>query len=210
MKNKIEKLAFASFFIMCFGLMPIASAGDYVTYGNVVASFQAYLNGGIAITFNTQQDLVTEPLPAVLTDPYGRINPANPACNGKTYRYEDAHGIYTQSLMSEGDLAMLCGLMGITYDPQFLNQECKDMMDRFYSVFILNGQQLDISRTAYKRTFILELYGTEALWWNSEGALYKPRELARGTYYLQTIIYCDLPIGITVPLGYYAITFYIV
>ena len=209
MNKKITKLIFASLFILCFGLLPLVNAGDYVTYGDIMAKFQAYFNGGIAVRLIGENEIGFEHVPAMIDGNDGLIWPF---FDEMTYRYEDAHGIFFHSIISENDLAWLCYALGITYDPDKLNQECKDMMDRFSQVFVLNGVQLDLIQTPYKRTFIVEVMGSEALWWSSVGVLYKPGELARGTYNLKTWTFVELPNGWVVPIPGYAsdITFYII
>lgn len=209
MKNKIRKAVFSSFFILCIGLLPTVTANqDYVTYGDIMAKFQAYFNGGIAIVYQGNNEIGFEQVPAMIDGCDGHIWPFD---DGVTYRYEDAHGIFFHSLISENDLAWLCFMLGITYNPDKLNQECKDMMDRFTCLFVLNGEILELQQTPYKRTFIHEVAGSEALWWSSIGALYKPGELARGTYNLKTWTLCELPSGMVVPIPWLIsdITFYI-
>lgn len=211
MKKKRLKIIFVVFSVLCFCMIPSAQANDYVTYGDIMSSFQAYFNGGLAIQLIGENEINYEHLPAIIDGKSGQIWPFD---DDVTYRYEDAHGLYTSTLISENDLIWLAGLLGITYDENNLNEACKDMMDRFNDVFILDGVPLETISTPYKRTFILDIMGSEALWWNSEGILYKPKALVRGSYNLIFYVTVELANGMVIPIpfpGYYSdITFHIV
>ena len=178
-----------AFSILCFTSLSMATAHEYITYGDVKAIFYASFNGGKAITLQGENELVATHLPAVLGGLDGRIIPWE---DDQVLRYEDAKGIWSCYLISELDLNFWAYYFGFTYDN--LNDGCRYFMSWFHASYYLNGEELDVTTTPLKRgQFYLVSWGDEILWWFSEGILYKPCELDSGTYNLETIFYIDIP-----------------
>ena len=165
MKKKNAIFLLGTFSILCFATGSLANATDYITYGNVKASFNAYYNGGMAITLQGQNELDATHLPAILGGMDGRIIPW---IDDQVLRYEDAKGIWSSYLISELDLNFWANYFGFTYDT--LNEGCKYFMSWFHASYYLNGEELDVTTTPLKRGqfYIIEMWGDEILWWFSD------------------------------------------
>lgn len=195
--NKKKTVIFLSAFcVLLFGLLPVATANDYVTYGDVQASFNAMLNGGTSLIFNADFDIESEKLPAVLDGRYngGRIVPWE---DGMTYRYEDAHGIYGAIYVTESTLQfaqlMMYYYFGVFFTYDNINEGCKEYLSWFTTTATLNGVPLEMTYTPIK-VGIGAIDGDPILWWFNVGTLFKPGELEPGTYHLVTYYWMN-PLG---------------
>ncbi len=199
MKKKKTVITLSAFCVLLFGLLPVAAANDYVTYGDVQASFNAMLNGGTTLVYNAEFDIEREILPAVLDGRYngGRIVPWY---DGLTYRYEDAHGIYAALYVTELGLQfaqyILYDWFGVVFTYDTINEGCFEYLSWWTVKIYLNGVELEMTYTPIKPAlFFIDAYGDEALWWFNVGALFKPGELEPGTYNLVTEYYMN-PLGL--------------
>ncbi|MHA1417842.1 MAG: hypothetical protein ACTSPO_02580, partial [Candidatus Heimdallarchaeaceae archaeon] len=168
-----------------FVLLPVAAAKtDIITYGDIMANFQTTLGGAMAIQCNPgKNEWWLAPLPAPVAGADGRISLMS---DGNSYRFEDAHGIYQGDAMQESDLAWL-PYFGLPQN----NWGLREMLSWFSMGIVLNGVELDTQRTAIKRAVFSDL---GAVWWYMQGVLFKPEELARGTYKLEVHWRVDDPV----------------
>jgi len=196
MNKKTTIILLSAFCILLFGLVPLATANDYITYGDVKASFNAMLNGGTALVFNAEFDIEAEKLPAVLDGRYndGRIVPWY---DGMTYRYEDAHGIYGAIYVTESILQMAQFFMlyyfGIIFTYDNINEGCFEYLSWFTTTATLNGEPLEMTYTPIKNGNGDDSNGEPILWWYNVGTLFKPGELEPGTYHLVTYYWMYIP-----------------
>jgi hypothetical protein len=169
MNKKQTAIILSAFFILLFVLLPVAANNDYVTYGDVKSSFNAFLSGK----------------ERKLSD--GRIVPW---LDGITYRYEDAHGIYQAIYVTESGLELAQFLMyyyfGVIFTYDNINEGCKEYLSWFTVTSTLNGEPLEMVYTPIKRSQCVDSYGDPILWWFSVGTLFKTGELEPGTYHLVT------------------------
>ena len=169
MKKEKTIIFLSAFCVLLFGLLPVAAANDYVSYGEVVSNFNTMLSGK-----NIK-----------LSD--GRIVPWY---DGMTYSYEDAHGIYGAIYVTESVLELAQMLLeiyfGIVFTYDNINEGCKEYLSWFTTTATLNGEPLEMRYTPIKRSQCVDSYGDPILWWFNVGTLFKPGELEPGTYHLVT------------------------
>ncbi|MCG3216432.1 MAG: hypothetical protein KAS63_06910 [Candidatus Heimdallarchaeota archaeon] len=197
MNKKKTIIILGAFCILLFGLVPLATANDYVTYGDVQASFNAMLNGGNTLIFNAEFDIEREILPAVLDGRFdGRIVPWY---NGMTYRYEDAHGIYGAIYVTEEVLQfaqfILYYYFGVIFTYDNINEGCMEYLSWFTTTATLNGEPLEMKYTPIKNGNGVDVNDDPILWWFNVGTLFKPGELEPGQYHLVTYYWMN-PLGI--------------
>lgn len=199
MNKKKTVILLSGFCILLFGLLPVAAANDYVTYGDVVASFNAMLNGGNSLTFNAEFDVIErETLPAILD---GRFNGGRivPWYDGLTYNYEDAHGIYGAIYVTENVLQLAQFIMwyyfGVIFTYDNINEGCMEYLSWFTTTATLNGEPLEMTYTPLKKGIGVDIHGDPVLWWFNVGTLFKPGALEPGTYHLVTYYWMN-PMGI--------------
>ena len=194
MNKKKTIIILGAFCILLFGLLPLATANDYVTYGDVQASFNTMLNGGTALIFNAEFDIEAEKLPAVLDGRYngGRIVPWY---DGMTYDYEDAHGIYGGIYVTELDLLFAQFMLGPLFTYDNINEGCMEYLSWFTITMTLNGEPLELKYTPYKAGIGVDYRELPILWWFNVGALFKPGELEPGVYHLVTEYWMN-PLGL--------------
>lgn len=184
-----------------FALLPVATAKTgIITYGDILANFQTTLGGTMAIQYSPgENEWWLEPLAAPIAGAAGRISLKS---DGESFRYEDAHGIYQGDAMQESDLAWL-PYFGLPQN----NWGLIEALSWFSMGILLNGVELETRRTAIK-TAIFSEFG--AVWWYMQGVLFKPEELARGTYCLEIHWRVDDPTWGLLTIGIFPVTFYIV
>ncbi len=177
MNKKKTVILMSAFCVLLFGLLPVAAANDYVSYGEVESSFNTYLSG---------KDRKTTT---------GRIVPWY---DGMTYHYEDAHGIYGAIYVTESVLQMAQFLMwyyfGVIFTYDNINEGCKEYLSWFTTTATLNGEPLEMTYTPIKRSQCVDSYGESILWWFNVGTLFKPGELEPGQYHLVTYYWMN-PLG---------------
>lgn len=169
MKKEKTIIFLSAFCVLLFGLLPVAAANDYVSYGEVVSNFNTMLSGKSIKTTA------------------GRIVPW---FNDMTYSYEDAHGIYgaiyvTESLLESAQFLMYL-YFGIIFTYDNINEGCKEYLSWFTTTATLNGEPLEMTYTPIKRSNCIDSYGDPILWWFNVGTLFKPGELEPGQYHLVT------------------------
>ncbi len=177
--NKKKTVIFLSAFcVILFGLLPVAAANDYVTYGEVKSCFNTFLSG---------KDRKTTA---------GRIVPW---FDGMTYCYEDAHGIYGAIYVTEAVLELAVFLMyyyfGVIFTYDNINEGCKDYLSWFTTTATLNGEPLEMTYTPIKRSHCIDSNGDPMLWWFNVGTLFKPGVLEPGDYHLVTYYWMN-PMGL--------------
>jgi hypothetical protein len=183
MNKKQTTIILGAFCILIFGLLPSATANDYVTYGDVLANFNTILNVGAALQINADFDIEMEILPAVLEGFKGRIVPW---IDGLTYRYEDAHSIYTAIYATINELLFAQMMLGPLFT--FSNDKvgCLEYLSWFYTTYELDGVDLEAKYTPIKAGTGVDMYGFPIIGWYNVGLLFKPGELERGEHHLVT------------------------
>lgn len=196
MNKKLTTIILGAFCILLFSLLPSATADDYVTYGDVLANFNAMLNGGTALLINADFNFEVEILPAVLEGYNGRIAPW---LDGLTYRYEDAHGIYTAIYTTINELLFAKMLLGPLFTYPNDQVGCLEYLSWFYTTFELDGVDMEAKYTPVKAgSSGVDVNGFPILAWYNVGLLFKPGELERGEHHLVTRFWMN-------PLGMYPV-----
>lgn len=169
MNKKKNAVILGAFCILLFGLLPVATANDYVTYGEVVSNFNTMLCGK---NIKTTAGRIVSWL------------------DGLTYNYEDAHGIYNAIYVTESGLELAQYLLwyyfGIIFTYDTIDEGCFEYLSWFTVTATLDGEPLEMTYTDIKRSQCVDSYGDPMLWWFNVGTLFKPGELEPGTYHLVT------------------------
>ena len=182
MKKEKTIIFLSAFCVLLFGLLPVAAANDYVSYGEVVSNFNTMLSG---------KNIKTTA---------GRIVPWN---DDMTYSYEDAHGIYgaiyvTESLLQSAQFLMYL-YFGVIFTYDNINEGCKEYLSWFTTTATLNGEPLEMTYTPIKRSKCVDSTGDPILWWFNVGTLFKPGGLGPGIYHLVTYYWMYIPGYGTIP-----------